>query len=248
MALQSTPKKNVLFTSLEVKMNNCINALVEYFKNEVPKLESRYSWKIPQFSDFESSGKSGYQQNIELKHHFNAKWQSSNTENKLALSKEVVADWGGVRGNKDETLTSYVNELIKEKPRTPLKGIASYSKIFSIVDMDRYAIYDARVAACLNAVQWNHGVSTGLAFNYISGRNNVVGNSINKSGFVYQEEFKVSSLVAAGWQRIKRSDTYQVYLDVLKQCLKSLPGYKLYDLEMVLFANAETECLKAMSA
>jgi hypothetical protein len=193
------------------------------------------------------SGHSGYHPNIELKKYFNKIWSDSDYQGKLAISKIVVGDWGGVRSNNYETLKSYVDELEKVSPQTPLKGIASYSKIFSIFDMDKYAIYDARVAACLNAVQYNQGVSSGFAFNYISGRNNTVGHSGKREGFVYKDKFKVKSLVGAGWKRIKRDNTYELYLCVLKECLKLLPGYRLYDLEMVLFANAESECSQAMN-
>jgi len=95
-------------------------------------------------------------------------------------------------------------------------------------------------------VQWNASVNQGIAFNYISGRNKVTGDATKKRGFVYQERFKVKSLVANGWKRLKRDNTYQVYLDILKQCLAYLPQYSMHDLEMVLFANAEKECEKAM--
>lgn len=231
---------------LEAQVEHCVKALVDYFRKEVPVIESNYSWKIPQVSGFMLSGHSGYKANVELKKYFNRIWLNSDYERRQALSKVVVADWGGVRANNFETLKSYVDELYKDCPQTPLKGIASYSKIFSIADMHKYAIYDARVAACLNAVQCNQGVSSGLAFNYISGRNNIVGHSGKKEGFVYHDKFKVKSLIDSGWKKIKRDDTYEVYLNILKECLRVLPTYKLYDLEMVLFANAKSECEKAM--
>ncbi|QLC72368.1 hypothetical protein LPB260_16455 [Pseudomonas sp. LPB0260] len=228
-------------------MDDCISILVEYFKSEVPRLGSVYSWKIPKkIAGFPYSGKRGYGPNVELKCYFNRRWLESDAQARYELSKEVVVDWGGVRANKEETLRSYVDELGKESPAMPLKGVASYSKLYSIANMDKYAIYDARVAACLNAVQWNFGTSSGVAFNYVSGRNNIVGHAGKKAGFVYQEPFKVRSLVGAGWRRVSRDDTYGVYLNVLERCLTVLPGYKLYELEMVLFANAERECLKAM--
>jgi len=47
----------------------------------------------------------------------------------------------------------YINQADAERPSTPFSGIASYSKIFSIKDPDRYAIFDARVSASLNAIQ-----------------------------------------------------------------------------------------------
>jgi hypothetical protein len=227
-------------------MNECIKALVGYFNDELPKLADSYQWKIPNIDGFHLSGEKGYMPNVELKKYFHKSWLNSRYEERLNLAKIVVADWGGVKSNQPETLISYIDELESRVPGTPLKGVASYSKIFSITDMDRYAIYDARVAACLNAVQFNCGVKKGMAFNYISGRNKTTGDATKKIGFVYQDPFKIKSLVSSGWDRIKRDDTYQVYLEVLQGCLTHLPKYKLYELEMVLFANAEKECAKAM--
>lgn len=45
---------------------------------------------------------------------------------------------------------------------------------------------------------------------------------------------------------IEKDKTYEIYLRLLKECHSHFSNYNLYDLEMVLFANAETECLKAM--
>lgn len=231
-------------------MKECVDALVAYFNEELPKLEHNYQWKIPNIDGFADSGEKGYAPNVKLKKHFQRRWQDAaqDKEEQFRLAKVVVADWGGVKANKPETLKKYVDELGNETPATPIRGVASYSKIFSIANMERYAIYDARVAVCLNAVQWNASVNQGIAFNYISGRNKVTGDATKKRGFVYQERFKVKSLVANGWKRLKRDDTYQVYLDLLKQCLAYLPQYSMHDLEMVLFANAEKECQLAMTS
>lgn len=229
-------------------MKECANALIEYFKDELPKLQETYQWKIPNIEGFHMCGEKGYAPNVELKKYFNKQWLKATADERYELSKTVVSDWGGVRNNHSETLKSYVVELDKKRPATPLKGVASYSKIYSISDIDKYAIYDARVAACLNAVQWNYNVKEGVAFNYISGRNKTTGDATKKIGFVHQEPFIVKNLVANGWTRVKRDLTYQVYLDLLQKCLKSLPRYSLYDLEMVLFANAEKECSKAMAS
>lgn len=228
-------------------MNNCKEALVEYFKEELPKLENSYTWKIPNINGFRQSGEKGYLPNVELKLYFSREWSKSSDEDKIKLAKIIVSDWGGVKGNHPETLAKYVSNINAGIPETPIKGVASYSKIYSITDMNEYAIYDARVACCLNAVQFNYGVKVGLAFNYISGRNNVTGHSGKKIGFVYQDEFKTENLISNGWGKIKLNDTYATYIKLLKECLKFFPTYGLHDLEMVLFANAEKECLKAMN-
>ena len=227
-------------------MKDCTNLLIEYFRAELPKLPNNYNWKIPDISGFYLSGSSGYEANVELKKYLNKVWKESDIKDKYHLSNVIVSDWGGVRSNNPSTLHNYVDELHKNTPSTPLKGVASYSKIFSISNMEKYAIYDARVAACLNAVQWNSNIVEGVAFNYISGRNNITGHAEKKIGFTQQEEFKVKKLCEQGWKRLKRDETYNTYLNILSLCLDSFSQYNLYDLEMVLFANAEKECRLAM--
>jgi hypothetical protein len=226
-------------------MSTTENSLNEYFDEQLPHLKVSYDWKIPDLVDFKQSNEKGYLANVALKHHLHERYLKANFEKRFQLAHFVIAEWGGVRGNKPETIKKYVKLLETENPITDLNGVASYSKLFSIFDPKKYAIYDARVAACLNAIQLNAGIEQGLAFNYIPGRNNIVGNSIKRSGFTQEPRFKRSALIKRGWQSIARANTYQTYLDVLKRCLVNFPKYQLFDLEMILFANAEIECSKA---
>ena len=229
-------------------MQPYISALLDFFSNELPKLEKNYEWEITKIAGFEGSGKIDYLSNVALKKFLHECWTKANGDSeRLRLASLIVKDWGRVKNNKPETLKKYVDELASNLPRTPIKGVASYSKIFSIADLDMYAIYDARVAACLNAVQWNSKIK-GLAFNYIPGRNKTTGDYTKKVGFVYQEQFKNDSLISEGWQMIEKDKTYETYLRLLKECHSHFSNYNLYDLEMVLFANAETECRKAMKS
>jgi len=229
-------------------MGNCEDVFVDYFGKALPELSETYQWKIPSIEGFAWSGEKGYQPNVELKWFLNGKWHNAAAEAKLPCAKEIVADWGGVRGNKESTLRRYIAEIAKESPAMPFAGIASYSKIYAVAYPKKFAIYDARVAACLNAVQYQYGVKDGKAFNYCNGRNNAIGNVNTKQGFVYSKPFLKKSLIANGWQNIKRDDTYREYLNLLHQCLTKFPDHKLYDLEMILFANAERECKAAMKS
>jgi hypothetical protein len=227
-------------------MKDAISAINEFYEDVKPKLDIVYDWKIPAFPGFSDHGTSSYEANIKLKSFLNQQWLQANKEEKTRLAKFVVSDWGGVRANKDETLSLYTSNADMPHPETPLYGVASYSKIFSIAAPARYAIYDARVAACLNATQFLAGVKNGLAFNYVAGRNNVVGHSGKKQGFVYNEYFKVESLQASGWSKVARNDTYKAYLTLLNACAKRLGNTPLYALEMSLFAFAEQQCSKAV--
>ncbi|MBC3767094.1 hypothetical protein [Neptunicella marina] len=227
-------------------MQSVVTVLVDYLAQALPLIKQEYNWRIPVVAGFGKSGEKGYSANIALKHFLHQQWLEADIAGKQKLAKVIVADWGGVKGNKTETLHQYVERLSVLNPPTPLKGIASYSKIFAVADLYRFAIYDARVAVSLNALQWLHDPHRGFAFSYISGRNNVTGHATKRIGFVYTDTFKINNLVKAGWQRIARDDTYRSYMQLLNDCLQYFPDYKLYDLEMALFANAERLALEAM--
>ncbi|MBU2764972.1 hypothetical protein HAP94_01885 [Acidithiobacillus ferrivorans] len=228
-------------------MNQTIKTLCEFFEREIPNLAKSYHWNIPRIDGFIPSETSNYHANLELKRHLNNQWISASHERKCEISKIIVSDWGGVKGNKKETLAGYVEAIDKQNPETPLKGIASYSKIFSIARPDQYAIYDARVAACLNAVQLNADIQ-GVCFNYVPGRNNIVGNYVNNCGFTKTPQFSKDSLTIAGWSGLKKNETYEKYNEVLSTCLRELQNKKRYELEMALFTEAERECQKQLRA
>lgn len=231
-----------------IDLNPTVSALCKFFRREVPRLAHTYAWKIPEIEGFALVGERGYQPNLELKAYLNQQWASASSARKLQLAKVIVSDWGGVRGNKPETLQRYVQNMSKQPLLTPLQGVASYSKILSIAQPNQFAIYDARVAGCLSAVQINAGILKGVAFNYVPGRNNVVGNTASKLGFTQDARFSVKVLVKSGWSPIKRDQTYARYLNTLSLCLENLPNYSLTSLEMALFANAECECRQAMES
>lgn len=228
-------------------MKSVVAVLVDYFQTSLPLIQQDYNWKIPKVEGFEQSGQKGYLANIALKHYLHQQWCAADQTGKQQLARVIVADWGGVKGNKASTLEHYVQQLTSANPATPLKGVASYSKIFAVADPYRFAIYDARVAVSLNALQWLANPDKGLAFSYISGRNNVTGHATKRIGFVYTEAFKINNLVKSGWQRMARDDTYTTYMQLLNTCLQYFPDYQLYDLEMVLFAHAEKLALEAMN-
>lgn len=230
-----------------IDLNLTVSTLCKFFCREVPRLSLTYDWKIPEIEGFAQVGERGYQPNLDLKAYLNQQWASASGAHRLQLAKVIVSDWGGVRGNRPETLERYVTNISNQALSTPLQGVASYSKILSIAQPDQFAIYDARVAGCLNAVQINAGIQQGVAFNYVPGRNNVVGNTASKLGFTQDARFSVKVLVKSAWSPIKRNQTYAIYLKTLSLCLEKLQNYNLTSLEMALFANAECECQQAMA-
>jgi len=225
-----------------VALDLTIKILCEFFEREIPKLAESYHWNIPNIDGFTPSPENNYEANIELKNYLHNQWNSASHERKCEISRIIVSDWGGIRANRPETLERYVNAITKPNPKTPLDGVASYSKIFSIARPDQYAIYDARVAACLNAVQLNANIKNGICFNYVQGRNNIVGR------FTQNPNFSKIALINAGWSRLERKETYEKYNEVLSICLRELKNQKRYELEMALFSESERECQQQLTA
>ena len=150
-----------------------------------------------------------------------AAWKAAKYDGRLDLARRIVADWGGIRSNKQSTLEKYIRRIEEDDYRWPLKGVASYSKILSVVDPSRYAIYDARVAVSLIAVQSLFGTGPGLAFRYLPGRNKTTGDHLGR-GFVHAQRFKRRSLLAEGWFDLSPGNNYATYLALLQSTVVDL--------------------------
>lgn len=225
-------------------------AIAEYCRSNMPQLEQSYSWKIPvSFQEYNVSGDS-FQANKDLRYQLHTSWKAAPYEGRLDLARRIVADWGGVRSNKQSTLKEYVRKAEAGENDWPLKGVASYSKILSVIDPSRFAIYDARVAVALIAAQHIFGDGPGLAFRYVPGRNKTTGDHLGR-GFVHEPPFKQDSLLADGWCHLEQRDNYSTYLALLHSIVVDLESSTgdsatVLDVEMCLFANAENLAKEAL--
>lgn len=204
-----------------------------------------YDWGPPKGTGLLPQG-SPYRDTILWKETLGARWHQATTEGRKAIAREIISEWGGIRSNSDLTYDAYVRQCSKDNPVTPFKGVSSYSKILAIVQPDCFAIYDARVAVALNAIQYLERSSMGLAFKYPPGRNRITGNPSSRTGFSYDARFSAERLIQRGWTRIEKDETYRTYMKILHLTLPEFPTHRLHDLEMALFCNAERLALKAM--
>ena len=228
---------------------NTKESLINYFKGKGPfkelglnLLDKHYSWSLPKFfyegSPLKMSG-SNFSKNVKIKHKLHEIWQKEKNSRKNIV-RWIIKDWGGIKGNKDSTLNFYNIEANKNSPATPYKGIASFSKVLSIRNPYEYAIYDARVAVSLNAIQLIENISEGSAFPYLSGRNNITGHIQKKIGFSNQKESAIKTLTnnPYNWSKISEENVYSYYIHLLGEIAKEL-RCPLYELEMSLFSDAE---------
>jgi hypothetical protein len=203
-----------------------------------------YTWKVP--LSLEKLGisieeKAPFRANLILKTKLNEKWQGADSKTKLKIAKWIVADWGGIRGNSDQTIAKYVKELELEPPKTPYKGVSSYSKILTAIDSRKFAILDARVIVSLNAIQFINRVEEGLYFPYITaGRNKVTGNAGTKTGFAFLPKYNVAkrAINFPKWTIVDHDSSYTQYIKLLEQMQKQTT-FQISEIEMALFADAE---------
>lgn len=204
----------------------------------VNNLRKNYNWPkrgdFPDISGVATArfelGSDNYENNILLKENSKIIWQQFGG---AKLANWIISEWGGIRGNKKSTLQKYIDRIQAGDVPLELKGVASYSKILSFVNPEKYAIYDARVAISLNAIQLLSKQKYGLAFRYLPGRNTALKRFREHPRTAYQ------ALIDSGWRSMQPDDTYTTYLELLRTALENLTSSNLYHLEMSLFADAE---------
>ncbi|PRY22726.1 hypothetical protein CLV58_1446 [Spirosoma oryzae] len=174
---------------------------------------------------------------INLKRHLTDEWRKADMTQKYQLAHWIVKDWGGVRANAPDRIQQYVDRIIASDIPTGVAGVASFSKILSVVDCTRYAIYDARVAAGLNAVQLLFPTAEPRYFPHVPSRNNTIRR--------FSDWFAARPPDNA-WEPVPRDSAYSVYCQLLHDLKPHVSGHEIYHIEMALFSAAPSLCQRAM--
>jgi hypothetical protein len=219
--------------------------LSSYFAKTSPRLDELYEWAIPPLHipeleeqiAFERGSDTLAAANARLKRTLARAWQDRPGD-RLPIARWYVAKWGGVPGNKPETLKSYVDRTEMDLATCRIDRVATWSKILVIRDPNQYAIFDARVAASLNALQLIAGVDRPILFPNLLSRNNSIK--------AFQGWLKKQDLQRA--RKLPRSEVYPAYLDLLWEVAREAGLSSLDQIEMILFADAVTLANKAMAA
>lgn len=220
-----------------------MDAFNTFFKDHLPNLSQHYQWpkRIPKpIADapwvFKTNGSD---ECIEMKHHLTELWGRANETEKADLAHWIVSGWGGVRANSLKTLARYLTAINSSNYPTSLQGVASYSKILSVVDCRQYAIYDARVAAALNAVQLLYPGELSHYYSYVPSRNGVIRR--------FMQAYPKTELVGQrGWQEVSWNGGYKAYCQLLLDLKTQFPGREIYHFEMTLFSMAPELCERLM--
>lgn len=206
-------------------------ALNNYLSLNIDVLENDYKWSFnTNHFPFEYNKKSSsdYKNNIDLRL-FISKQLQSNTDKLSELQVWYVKHWGGVKSNNKTTLDNYINSTPEDLISNGSKGIASWSKILSIREPNKYVIYDARVALSLNTISLILSNDSSLFFPQLSSRNtkiiaaqNVISDKVKLLKLKYDNRF------------------YSNYLAHLNKAVIECDNkFDIQTAEMILFANAE---------
>jgi hypothetical protein len=195
------------------------------------RLDALYRWPIPSL-DIGIPCKQGEDSlmhaNMRLKRTLNTAWRDGHESRRYEIANWYVARWGGVRKNKPETLSGYVSAPEADLLDRGTAGIATWTKVLVVRDPERYAIFDARVATSLNALQLIHGHSDPILFPNLRNQNTAI------------EDFQ-KWLRGRGHDRsryLPRKAVYPTYLSILKDVAEGAGLSSLDEVEMVLFADA----------
>jgi len=239
-----------MYSSVEEKdkrMEQLIDKVTAYVGHKHRAGTDWYDWRFdpdkvpPGVLDGWTQDKTWYDRNVDLKRQLCKVWKAGDPTRRAQLERYYIGVWGGVRTNRPETLAAYHRASAEENVARQHVGIASWSKALCVRDPSQYAIFDARVAASLNAIQVIHRIepTEAVRFPILASRNNAVsrGNRMLRN-----------HLRAHAWAGVRNS----FYPDYLKVCQAvgvrlGAPGQPLpvYAVEMALFAHTEELLRKA---
>lgn len=220
-------------------MQRLQSSLDAYVATQAPMLSTTYDWDfepaIPQTSfGITVAGNNWMVKNLDLKEKLAQAWGTANPSQLLGLAHYYVVIWGGIRAIQMPTLQRHL-ALVTGGGGYPIDGIASWSKIATISDPTRYAIFDARVAFSLNALQVLSGLGGSNRFPKLSSRNGVI-KRVGEKLDAYARRH--------AWPDVPRSQVYPLYLKLLGHAAGGIrQPMALARAEMVLFAMAEALAL-----
>jgi hypothetical protein len=209
-----------------------VDAVSKYVADHIKTLEEDYQWefsseKLPLDMNFDND--SWLNKNIYLRNKLHAQWNISTSEQRLNIVRWYIVEWGGVTGNKLETLIFYASSKPEQLIGRGTMGIASWSKALSVVDPMRFAIFDARVSSSLNSIQIINNVSDPRYFPDLPSKNRSI----------IESTAAVKSAIKNRWKPVNMSTFYYDYNALLRNIAAEIgDGITPQKVEMVLFARA----------
>jgi hypothetical protein len=127
-------------------------ALIQVIEGLIRDVGAAYSWAVPDICpvSYEKTGHT-LTDTLNLRAACHLLWLTA-PERRVEICGWYVRRWGRIAKTNDDRIAHYVEILARDQLPDRLMGVASWSKVASICDPNRFPIYDARVAFALNAL------------------------------------------------------------------------------------------------
>jgi hypothetical protein len=217
---------------------NLETVLANYFVANRPTLDDVYRWNIPDdvpFGSFNRGTDSSAQANARLKRFLAEVWKKEPAQ-RMDIATWYVSVWGGIRANKIGTIERYVCLSEEQLAASDLQGVATWSKILTVRNPNYYPIYDARVAASLNALQLVSAIKEPILFPQVPSRNSKIAHFHKLISRRFPEAI-----------RVPRSRAYEDYVSLVGAVARKSGLASPDEVEMILFANAEKLVIKFLN-
>ena len=211
--------------------------LIDFCKENLKTDCDWYHWDIKDVflpKDIELPNESRVTRNLSLKEQLHFKWSQSDEILKGELIEYYIVRWGGIKGNKKETLDIYKKSPSRELIKRGIKGVSSWSKALVLHDCNKYAIFDSRVSSSLNYLQVVNNTKEKILFPILLSQNK----EITKAN-------KKLKLISKNWHKLNKNEFYNFYLELLYITSEELKT-NISTIEMLLFAKA-TEIIPPLS-
>lgn len=211
-------------------MEELKSVLTNFFTNYYDSESDWYHWVIKNNllpSGIELPNENRVTRNLLLKEQLHAKWLQSDIKIKGELIEYYIVRWGGIRGNKPETLDIYKTNTAQELINKGLNGVSSWSKALVLHDCNKYAIFDSRVSCSLNYLQIIYNSKRKILFPILASQNK----EITKANKNLKE-------ISRDWKKLGYNEFYDFYLELLSATANDLKT-NISTIEMLLFAKAK---------
>lgn len=222
--------------------NAIADYLAKYAYQRLPSIECWYLWKVNE--DLAKKYKlnkdlNAYKLCKDFKRSAGDKLQAY-PNRRFAVARDIVEKWGGINKNGSNTLRRYANLNFMCRPPKDIRGISSWSKVVSIHNPRKFAIFDSRVSCSLNSIQILARVKNGIRFPKLSTQNGDI------KSFAFELHEHIDNLK---WD--SNFPVYETYINILIKAKEKLNRrnrrHSIQDLEMLLFSWSPALALEALT-
>lgn len=196
--------------------------LVEAIEGLIRDVGAAYSWAVPDICpvSYEKTGNS-LTDTLNLRAACHLLWLTA-PERRVEICGWYVRRWGRIAKTSDDRIAHYVGTLARGELPDRLMGVASWSKVASLCDPNKFPIYDARVAFALNALLIRGNIAV-PSFRMPGSQSTTINAALKRLKAHGVKELNINT----------RVDDYRRYM-----ALMSRFGTRMSLAEMALFASA----------